>query len=95
MRLPKSQRTQVAARTLANMQEHFDEFQTKAGGDIHEPMLDIPINQVNTFAILTHTYHITVLYLIKHIVKYYVFFFFQICVPGLHISENSCQESGD
>lgn len=56
MHLPHEKRRAVQLRTLKHLQEALENFQTRANGDlkkakdyfniIHEPVLDIPIDQV-------------------------------------------------
>lgn len=57
MHMPKHQRREAQKRTLEGMQEHLRDFKDKGGGDlkkaklyfnvIHEPLLEIPIDQVS------------------------------------------------
>lgn len=56
MQLPHDKRSAVQERTLKHLKETLQEFQTRANGDIkkakdyfnviHEPLIDIPIDQV-------------------------------------------------
>ena len=67
MQQTKDQRGTVTARTLQHLEDQLEEFKDKGQGDlrnatkffnvIHEPLISIPIDQVNNFSMLILAIH--------------------------------------